>query len=113
MNIRCRQVGIFLCIDSWDIFAVFFNYIGYRELKDIITVNVELVRMWKEAVVIYFKGLAKYSPGGTEEKHEYLSQDNRSLNQGWNSGVSKNEAGILTTGLRYSLVFCTLGVRNK
>jgi hypothetical protein len=35
----------------------------------------ELERMWKEAVVAYFKVLSRHSPGGTEENTKTLSQD--------------------------------------
>jgi hypothetical protein len=30
----------------------------------------EFERMWKEAVVVSFKALYRYLPGGTEEDHE-------------------------------------------
>jgi hypothetical protein len=33
-------------------------------------VNSELERIWKEAVVAYFKVLLRYSPGRTKENHE-------------------------------------------
>jgi hypothetical protein len=35
-------------------------------------VNDELERMWKEAVVAYFKVLLQHSIGGTEENHDKL-----------------------------------------
>jgi hypothetical protein len=31
--------------------------------------NVELERMWKEAVLALFKALSLHLPGGTEESH--------------------------------------------
>jgi hypothetical protein len=33
-------------------------------------VNGELERMWKDAVVAYFRALSLHLPGGTEENHE-------------------------------------------
>jgi hypothetical protein len=35
--------------------------------------NDGLERMWKEAVVAYFKVLSRHLPGGTEESHENSS----------------------------------------
>jgi hypothetical protein len=35
--------------------------------------NNELERMWKEAVMTYFKVLSQKMPGGTEGNHENLS----------------------------------------
>jgi hypothetical protein len=36
------------------------------------TVNNELDKMWKEAVMIYFKVLSQHLLGGTEENNENL-----------------------------------------
>jgi hypothetical protein len=33
-------------------------------------VNDELEKIWKEAVMAYFKVLSWHSPGGTEENHD-------------------------------------------
>jgi hypothetical protein len=42
-----------------------------------------------------FKWLSHHSPGGTEETHKNLSQDNRSPGRGLNSGPSEYEPGVL------------------
>jgi hypothetical protein len=36
------------------------------------TLNGESRRMWKDAVVAYFKVLSQYLPGGTEEYYDIL-----------------------------------------
>jgi hypothetical protein len=36
--------------------------------------NDELERIWKKAVLVYFKLLSQHLSGGTEEYHESLSQ---------------------------------------
>jgi hypothetical protein len=33
-------------------------------------VNDELERIWKEAVMVFFKAVSRHSSGGTEEMHE-------------------------------------------
>jgi hypothetical protein len=45
------------------------------------SVNDQMQRMDHELIVAYFKVLPQNFPGGTEENHEILSQDNRS--PGW------------------------------
>jgi hypothetical protein len=57
MDMRYGQLRIFLYTDSSDILTAFFNYIGYTELNGIMTITDEWVRMWRGAVVIYFKVL--------------------------------------------------------
>lgn len=37
--------------------------------------NDELRKVWKEAVMTYFKGLTLHFPEGTERNHEKLSRD--------------------------------------
>jgi hypothetical protein len=58
-------------------------------------VNDQLERMWKKAVVAYFKVLSRHSPGGTEENHEILSQDSRCPVRYLNTGLPEYEAGVL------------------
>jgi hypothetical protein len=49
-------------------------------------VNDELEKIWKEAVMTYFKVESRHSPGGTKDNAENLSQDSRSCNSfdDWN-----------------------------
>jgi hypothetical protein len=58
-------------------------------------VNNELERIFKETVE------ARHSPGGTEENHEKLCQNSRSLGRDLNSGTP--EAGVLTGRPRRSV----------
>jgi hypothetical protein len=44
-----------------------------------------------------FNELSQHFPGGTEENHENLCQDSRSLTRDLNLGRSEYEAGVLTT----------------
>jgi hypothetical protein len=39
--------------------------------------NDDIVRIWKEAVVAYFKVLSRHLPGGTDENHEELESGER------------------------------------
>jgi hypothetical protein len=48
--------------------------------------------MWKVAVL-----LPQHSPGGTEENHEYLSQDSQSPSPDLNPGPPEYEAEALNT----------------
>jgi hypothetical protein len=59
--------------------------------------NDEWERMWKEAVVTYFKVL--YKPGGTEEHHKICTKGRWSL--GWDSNLELPECkvGMLNTQL--------------
>jgi hypothetical protein len=45
----------------------------------LILMNNDLEKMWKGAVVVYFKILYWLLTGGTEARHEALSQDSQSL----------------------------------
>jgi hypothetical protein len=40
--------------------------------------NDKLERVWKEAVVAYFKVISRHLPGGTDENQEIFIQDSRS-----------------------------------
>jgi hypothetical protein len=59
------------------------------------TVNNELERMWKEAVVAQFKVLSRHLPR-TKENYE-IPQDSRCLGRYLNPGPPEYEAGVLTT----------------
>jgi hypothetical protein len=63
-------------------------------------VNYELERIWKEAVVAYFKVLSGYFPGGTEETTKSLSQDSRSAYRDLILEPPEYEARVLTTRQR-------------
>jgi hypothetical protein len=65
-------------------------------------VNDKLERMWKVAVVAYFKQLSQYFPRETEEKHK-KSQSSRSPCRDLNPGLPEYEAGVLTTRPRRSV----------
>jgi hypothetical protein len=52
--------------------------------------------MWKEAVVVKFKILCQYMPGGTEKIHE-RTQNSWSPVLDVNSGHPEYKAGVLTT----------------
>jgi hypothetical protein len=53
--------------------------------------------MWKQEVVAQLKALTRHLPGGTEESHEDLSQDSRSLDRDLNTGPPEYETIVLTT----------------
>jgi hypothetical protein len=65
-------------------------------------VNDELKRVWKDAVVAYFKVLTQNLPGWTERNHENQCQDIRSPGRDLNPGPAEYEAGVLTTRSRCS-----------
>jgi hypothetical protein len=60
-------------------------------------VNDLLESMWKEVVMALFKVLSWNLPRRTEENHEDLSQDSRSLGRELNLNPPEYEAGVLTT----------------
>jgi hypothetical protein len=74
--------------------------------------NYELERMWKKADVAQCKVLLRYLPGGTEENHENLSQDNRSPGRDLGPGTPEYEAGVLTTLPRRTVPEVCLKKRN-
>jgi hypothetical protein len=59
--------------------------------------NAELERMSKEAAMFLFKVISRYLPGGTDEKHEYPSQDSQSPGRDLNPESPEYEAGVLIT----------------
>jgi hypothetical protein len=65
---RVRGTGgsSFLC----SLFNNTISISGYIVLDESMPVSDELERMWKEAVMAYFKVLSRHFPGGTEENHE-------------------------------------------
>jgi hypothetical protein len=58
--------------------------------------NEELARMWKEAIVAYFKTVSHNFPRNTEEDHENLCQEIQLRCRHSNPGPPKYEAGVLT-----------------
>jgi hypothetical protein len=62
----------------------------------------ELERIWKEAVVTYFKVLSRRLPGWAEENHKILIQDNRPSDRDLNPRPPEYKAGLLLTRPRHS-----------
>jgi hypothetical protein len=52
-------------VHSWD----------YIALNDRMIMNIDLERMWKEAVVAWFEVLCRHLPGGTEENHQNFQSE--------------------------------------
>jgi hypothetical protein len=55
------------------LFNISINY------SDCTAFNGQMVRIWKEAVILQFKSLSRYFPGGTEENHKNHSVNAASL----------------------------------
>jgi hypothetical protein len=67
--------------------------------------NNELERVWKEAIVTYFKILPRHLTGGTEENHgKPQSQDIRSPDCDLNPGPPEYESGVITTQHRQTVI---------
>jgi hypothetical protein len=66
-------------------------------------VNSELVRIWKEAVVVKVKVLSRHSLEGVRKTTEILSQDSRFPGRDLNPEPPEYETGAMTTRLRSSL----------
>jgi hypothetical protein len=56
--------------------------------------NDELERIWKEAVVAWFKLLSLHLPGGTEEHNANSCHDSRSPGRDLNLRSPEYEAGV-------------------
>jgi hypothetical protein len=67
-------------------------------------VNDESERIWKQAVMAWFKGLSQHLSGGTEKTYKNLNLDSLSLGWDFNLGPSEYEAGVLTAWLRHVVI---------